>query len=199
MLNMQKTLLGLALVATVSASGFAFAEATDAPMVVSINGSVTLPACQPTLFACPSCSSINEQTVRLPNYNVDGTDTSLIPGETAFGTPVRFAMRLNPDKNICLLPVSMKATADTTEINETLILTNNSDAGADNVGIELKIRVLGGSFENLVGLGETKISELKLFHPERIALLQAGYFKTNNEPPIAGLVQTSTTITFLYN
>ena len=195
---MKKTLSGLALVATVSASGFAFAESTDTPMLITINGSVTLPACQPKLTAGGTDVSVNEKTVSLPNYNVDPDDDIALTGKSAFGTKVTFGIDLKPTLSGCLLPMSMKATATTLTVNGTVVLKNMSGLGAGNVGIELDIKLSDGSYVNLIDRGETKIDDLAL-DTGTVAILEAGYFKTNDVALVAGLVQTATTITFLYN
>jgi type 1 fimbria pilin len=198
MLNMKKTLSGLALVASVSASGFALAEGASAPMVISINGSITLPACQPELIGV---GTNNDKTVNLPNYNVDPNASGTLDSEV-FGDPLVFEMNLKPLGDDCLLPVKMQAFSNNTQtVNGATILSNIANEGAQNVGIQLKVEISGGGFENLINLGEFKLSELKFGtgSAESHISFQAEYFKMDNTALETGLVQTSTTMTFVYN
>ena len=198
MLNMKKTLSGLALVASVSASGFALAEGASAPMVISINGSITLPACQPKLFGV---GTNNDKTVNLPNYNVELNSSGPLD-KVVFGDPLVFEMNMKPAGNDCLMPVKMQAfSSNTLKVNGDTILSNTANEGAQNVGIQLKVETSTAGFENLLNTGEFKITDLKFGtgSAESHISFQAEYFKMDNTALETGLVQTSTTMTFVYN
>ena len=200
--NMKKMLFVFVVALSISLSGVVAGESSSAPMMVSFKGAIITKACIPTL----ALGGSGPREVVLDNYNPSGTDS--IGAFTGFGEGKTFIVNLKPS-NECKVPGNIKFSGDTITdpfSNSPKFILQNSGERAENVGVLVRIKKPrnqgpGAAWRQIDVTQKYAVAVYSLANLELSDTLsfRARYFKTNLNPLKGGLVNTSITLTYLYD